>query len=45
MSANSVLTSLGVGEQCGDPLAVISALAGPIQRVAAEAVDVFHVTG
>src|SRR6266851_736755 len=36
---------LRVAEQRGDPLAVISALAGPIQRVAAEAVDVVHVGG
>ena len=32
-----------VGEQLGDPLAIAPALARPIQRVAAEAVDVFHV--
>ena len=31
-----------VAEQLGDPVAVIPALAGPIQRVAAEAMDVFH---
>src|SRR5437867_11277140 len=36
---------LRVGEQRGDPLAVIPALAGPIQRVTAEAVDVVHVGG
>jgi hypothetical protein len=35
-------TRLGVAEQGGDPLAVIPALADPIQRVAAEAVDVVH---
>jgi len=29
-------------EQPGDPLAVFPALAGPVQRVSAEAVDVFH---
>src|SRR2546422_85951 len=36
---------LRVAEQLRDPLAVIPALAGPIQRVAAEAVDVVHVGG
>src|SRR3989454_12852645 len=36
---------LQVGEQRGDPRAVIPALAGPIQRVTAEAVDVVHVGG
>ena len=33
---------LGIAEQRGDPLTVIAPLAGPIQRVAAEAVDVVH---
>src|SRR5206468_10868943 len=33
---------LRVAEQRGDPLAVIAALAGPIQRIPAEAVDVLH---
>ena len=32
-----------IAEQLGDPVAVIPALAGPIQRVAAEAIDVVHV--
>src|SRR6266542_1768221 len=32
---------VGIVEQLADPLAVLSALADPIQRVAAEAVDVF----
>src|SRR5882724_8152958 len=36
---------LGVVEQRGDPGAVIAALAGAIQRVAAEAIDVLHLGG
>ena len=34
---------LRIADQRGDPLVVIPTLAGPIQRVAAEAIDVFHV--
>ena len=32
-----------VAEEAGDPLAVLAALAGPIERVAAETIDVLHV--
>src|SRR5262245_58655854 len=35
---------LGVIEQHGDPIAVLPTLADPIQRVAAEAIDVVHIS-